>query len=75
MKSFAATAALPWPVEGEKQAAWNEFERMYNKIGITTVREGSCDIKCFHSMVFPNATRPAYAQPRSAKTNQLQRGA
>ena len=52
MKSFAGAHAIPWPVETEKLAAWNEFERMWEKIGIKSEQESGCDIKCFRAKVF-----------------------
>ena len=52
MYDFAATHSIDWPVEPDKQSAWEEFDRLWHKIGITSTREGSCDIECFHAKVF-----------------------
>lgn len=56
MMNFAGSHKIPWPIEVDKESAWKEFARMWNKIGITSEREGSCDFKCFQAMVFPNST-------------------
>jgi len=54
MYDFATKTWLkPWPLEATKEEAFTEFSRIYNILGITTVREGSCDLPCFKSMVFP----------------------
>ena len=56
MEGFAKNESIPWPLEATKQAAWQEFTRMWNIIGISSTKEGSCDYACFKKQVFPAET-------------------
>ena len=47
VQGFAKNESIAWPWESDKQAAWNEFERMWNLIGITSTKEGGCNITCY----------------------------
>ena len=53
VQGFAKNESIAWPWESDKQAAWNEFERMWNLIGITSTKEGGCNISCYKDQVFP----------------------
>ena len=56
MYNFAGKHSIPWPLETSKQEAWAEFERVWNKVGIRSEREGLCNITCFKAQVFPPST-------------------
>ena len=55
MQGFAKNESIPWPLEPTKEAAWQEFTRMWNIIGISSAKEGSCNYTCFKNEVFPSA--------------------
>eukprot|EP01046_Picozoa_sp_COSAG06_P037034 COSAG06_NODE_4140_length_4533_cov_3.136446_5_plen_107_part_00 len=67
VQGFAKNESIAWPWESDKQAAWNEFERMWNLIGITSTKEGSCNMACYKAQVFPKKKAvpalPAVAEP------------
>ena len=68
VQGFAKNESIAWPWESDKQAAWNEFERMWNLIGITSTKEGGCNISCYKDQVFPKEKEvvpelPAVAEP------------
>ena len=69
VQGFAKNESIAWPWESDKQAAWNEFERMWNLIGITSTKEGGCNISCYKDQVFPKKEKevvpelPAVAEP------------
>ena len=64
VQGFAKNESIAWPWESDKQAAWNEFERMWNLIGITSTKEGGCNISCYKDQVFPKKeVVPAVAEP------------
>ena len=60
VQGFAKNESIAWPWESDKQAAFNEFERMWGLMGITSTREGgSCNITCYKDQVFPKKVVPA----------------
>lgn len=74
MQEFAKNESIPWPLEETKQAAWQEFTRMWNIIGIGSTREGSCNFTCFKDQVFPSAQidmEPNKTDDQSANTNTI----
>ena len=59
VQGFAKNESIAWPWESDKQAAFNEFERMWRLMGITSTREGgSCNITCYKDQVFPKKAVP-----------------
>ena len=60
VQGFAKNESIAWPWESGKQAAFDEFERMWRLMGITSTREGgSCNITCYKDQVFPKKAVPA----------------
>ena len=44
---------MPRPFEPSKRAEFDLFNETASSIGVTSVREGSCDLSCYEKMVFP----------------------
>ena len=66
MQGFAKNESIAWPWESDKQAAWDEFERMWRLMGITSTREGGgCNITCYKDQVFP---KTAVGRPLALST-------
>ena len=51
--NYAEGAGVEWPLEGTKEEAFDEFERVYNEAGITHLTEGGGDIQWLRAIVFP----------------------
>ena len=69
VQGFAKNESIAWPWESDKQAAFHEFERMWNLIGITSTKEGGCNITCYKDQVFPKEKEVVPALPAVASGN------
>lgn len=52
ISQYAQSHKIPWPWEQTKEAAYNEFARVYHLEGITHLSESGHDITWFHKQVF-----------------------
>lgn len=50
--AFAATRGKNWPLENTREAAWEEFTRVWNETGVTVGSEFHCDLSCVHNQLF-----------------------
>lgn len=45
-------SAAAWPFGQTQELAWDSFNATASRIGVTAVREGGCNLTCFHAQVF-----------------------
>ncbi|GMH95860.1 hypothetical protein TL16_g13243, partial [Triparma laevis f. inornata] len=55
--AYAQYNGIKWPLEGTKEACFDEFERVYGEAGITHLTEGGGDIDWLRGIVFPRLSK------------------